>query len=74
MLILISVLSENRQKVVLYISFSSFPEPGCSEVPYFFGYKTVFFSFQNNPKNGSRSLEFFRKGKTHIIAKFLGTD
>ena len=40
-----------------------------------------FFPFQNNKKNldpsckdGSRSLGVFRKGKTHIIAKFHRTD
>ena len=33
------------------------------------------FSFQNNPKiDRSRSLGLFRKGTTHIIAKFHGTD
>ena len=44
-------------------------------LPYFFSYKTEFFSFQNNPKNldGSRSLGLLRKGKTHILAKFLRT-
>ena len=41
---------------------------------YFFGYKTVFYSFQNNPKNLSRSLELFKKGKTCIITKFHRTD
>ena len=50
---------------------------------YFFGYKTEFFSFQNNPKDlvsrsvlqdGSRSLGLFRKGKNGIIAKFHRTD
>ena len=55
------------------------------DVQYFFCYKTVFFFFQNNPKNldpsykRSRSLRLFRKGrllglfrkgKTRIIATF----
>ena len=37
-------------------------------------------SFQNNPKNldpsykVDLSLGLFKKGKTHIIAKFQGTD
>ena len=48
-------------------------------IPYFFGYKTVFFSFKNNPKNldlsyktRCRSLGLFGKSKTPNIAKFLG--
>ena len=47
---------------------------------YFFGYKTEFFSSKTTQKSrpslldGSRSLELFRKGKTHIIAKFQRTD
>ena len=49
-------------------------------LPYFFGYKTEFFSFQNNPKDldpsykTSRSFGLFRKGKIGIIAKFHRTD
>ena len=50
-------------------------------LPYFFGYKTEFFSFPNNPKisrsilqDRSRSLGLFRKDKTCIIAKFHTTD
>ena len=39
---------------------------------YFFSYKTEFFSFQNNPQN--LDLGLFRKGKTHITAKFYRTD
>ena len=52
----------------------------CKALPYFFGYKTEFFSFQNNPKNLDPSYKMdldlwrlFRKGKTHIIAKFQRT-
>ena len=54
-----------------------------TDVQYFFGYKTVFFPFQNNPKNldpsykrslglfrKGRLLGLFRKGKTRIIATF----
>ena len=47
---------------------------------FFSGYKTEVFFFQNNPINldpsydGSRSLKLFRKGQTHIIANFHGTD
>ena len=48
---------------------------------YFYGYKSDIFSFQNNPKNQDLSYKtdlvfwgLFRKGKTHIIAKFLRTD
>ena len=48
------------------------------EWPYFFGYKTVFFPFQNNPKNLDPSykadLELFRKGRTCIIAKLHMAD
>ena len=33
-----------------------------------------FFSFQNNPKDESRSLGLFRIGKIGIIAKFHRTD
>ena len=50
------------------------------QVPYFFSYKTEFISFKNNPKyldppkDGSRSLRLFRKGKTLITAKFHRTD
>ena len=55
-------------------------------LPYFFGYKTELFSFQNNPKDldpscnrsilqdGSRSLGLFRKGGIGIIAKFHRTE
>ena len=35
------------------------------ELPYFFSYKTEFFSFQNNPKN---------LDKTGIVAKFHRAD
>ena len=41
---------------------------------YFSGFKTEFFSFQNNPKNLDPSLGLFRKCKTCITAKFYGTD
>ena len=46
-----------------------------SSLPYFFA---IYFPFQNNPKNldlsynRSRSLGLFRKGKTGIVAKFIG--
>ena len=49
-------------------------------VPYFLGYKTHFFSFQNNPKDLDPSyktdldLRLFWKGKTCIIAKLHKTD
>ena len=49
-------------------------------IPYFFGYKTEFFSFQNNPKDldpsckiGLDLLGLFRKGKIGIIAKLHRT-
>ena len=45
----------------------------CKQIQYFFCYKTEFFFIENNRKNGSRSLGFFRKGKTRIIAKFRRT-
>ena len=48
-----------------------------NHLPYFFDYKTEFFSFQNNPnllQDGSRSLGLFRKGKIGIIVKFPRTD
>ena len=51
------------------------------EILYFFGYKTEFFFLPKQSQNsrsilkdGSRSLGLFRKGKTHIIAKFQRTD
>ena len=50
------------------------------QIPYFFCYKTEFFSFQNNPKDldpsykmDLGSLGLFRKGKIGIIAKFHRT-
>ena len=50
-------------------------------VPYFFGYKTEFFFFQNNTKDLDPScktdldhLGLFRKGKIGIIANFHRTD
>ena len=50
------------------------------DLPYFFCYKMESFSFQNNPKNLDPSykidldvLGLFRKGNTHIIAKFRST-
>ena len=33
------------------VKLSPFHHPDMTEIPYFFAYKTVFFSFQNNPKN-----------------------
>ena len=54
-----------------------------SDIPYFFGYKTEFFSFllskqSQRPRSilqvRSRSLGLFRKGKIGIIAKFHRTD
>ena len=33
------------------------PDVHKCQVPYFFGYKTGFFSFQNNPKNLDPSLK-----------------
>ena len=51
------------------------------ELPYFFGYKTVFFFLPKQSQKSrsvlqdkSRSLGLYRKGKTYIIAKFHGTD
>ena len=64
---------KNKKKIIL-------------ELPYFFGYKIEFFSFQNNPKNLDPSYKIdldvldclgmglFRKDKTGIIAKFHRTD
>ena len=43
------------------------------KVPYFFSYKTDFFSFQNNPKDLDPSCKKFGKGKIGIIAKFHRT-
>ena len=50
-------------------------------IPYFFGYKTEFFSFQNNPKDLDPSYETdlnlwdcFGMGKIGIIARFHRTD
>ena len=49
-------------------------------LPYFYGYKTGFFfpkQFQKSRsilQDGSRSLELFRKGETHIIEKIYRTD
>ena len=49
-------------------------------LPYFFGYKTVFFLPKQSQtsrsvlQDGSRSYGLFRKGKIGIIAKFLRTD
>ena len=40
-------------------------------LPYFFGYKTEFFPFQNNSKNLDPS---YNKAKTSIVAKFHWTD
>ena len=42
---------------------------------YFFGYKIEFFSFKNNLKHLDLSdlCKLFRKGKTHITAKFHTT-
>ena len=49
-------------------------------IPYFFGYKTEFFFFQNNTKDLVLScktdldhLGLFRKGKIGIIANFHHT-
>ena len=39
-------------------------------LPYFFGYKTELFFYQNNPN----SLGLFRKGKICIVAKFHRAD
>ena len=51
------------------------------QLPYFFGYKTDYFSFQNNPKDLDPSFktdldlwDCFRKGKIGIMAKFHRTD
>ena len=51
------------------------------KVPYFFGYKTDFFFFQNNPKNLDLSCKMaldlwdcLEKVQTHIKAKFHRTD
>ena len=68
------ILLISLQNILLYISSEQ-------KVLYFFGYKTEFFSFQNNPQksrsilyDGSRSLGLFRKGKTGIKAKFHRID
>ena len=52
-----------------------------ASLPYFFGYKTEFFFFQNNTKDLDPSckmdldhLGLFRKGKIGIIANFHHTD
>ena len=51
------------------------------QVPYFFGYKTEFFSLPKQSQRSrsvlqdeSRSFGLFRKGKIGIIAKFHRTD
>ena len=46
----------------------------CFLIPYFFGYKTEFFSFQNNPKDLDLCWGLFRKDKIGIVAKFHRTD
>ena len=50
-------------------------------IPYFFGYKTKFFSFQNNPKDLDPSYktdldlwDCLGTGKIGIIARFHRTD
>ena len=50
-------------------------------IPYFFGYKTEFFSFQNNPKDLDPSCktdldlwDCLGMGKIGIIARFHRTD
>ena len=50
-------------------------------LPYFFGYKTEFFSFQNNPKDLDPSYktdldlwDCLGMGKIGIIARFHRTD
>ena len=51
-----------------------------TKIPYFFGYKTVFFLPKQSQKSrsilsdGSRSLGLFRKGKTRFTAKSHRTD
>ena len=49
---------------------------GKTGLTYFFGYKTEFFSFQNNPKNldPSYKMDLDLWGKTPIIAKFHRAD
>ena len=51
------------------------------DLPYFFGYKTKIFFFQNNTKDLDLScktvldhLGLFRKGKIGILANFHRTD
>ena len=52
-----------------------------THLPYFFGYKTEFFSFQNNPKDLDPSYKMdldlwdcLGMGKIGIIARFQRTD
>ena len=61
-------------------AFTSFSLRGSGGIviPYFSTYKTEFLkqsqTFISILQDGSRSLNLFRKGKTHIIAKFHWTD
>ena len=39
------------EKTFNVLEYNTFDNITSRELPYFFGYKTEFFSFQNNPKN-----------------------
>ena len=80
----VSSSSGNELKsITLVRPLSAFTFHKNSNLPYFFGYKTGFFSFQNNPKvldpSCKTDLELWhwalcRKGRVSIIAKFHRTD